>query len=92
MLHNLTVMHLHVLNLLSAFSVQKQEARAPDQRAVPKTYYYIDYKQFVNVVKWKMYKMQTSVRDTLRTVRSWKILGTQYCAIRTWHIHSHHLL
>ncbi|KAG2188925.1 hypothetical protein INT44_004067 [Umbelopsis vinacea] len=47
--------------------VQKQEARAPDQRAVPKTYYYIDYKQFVNVVKWKMYKMQTSVRDTLRT-------------------------
>ncbi|CAO3682454.1 unnamed protein product [Umbelopsis vinacea] len=47
--------------------IQKQEARAPDQRAVPKTYYYIDYKQFVNVVKWKMYKMQTSVRDTLRT-------------------------
>ncbi|KAH8556348.1 hypothetical protein BGW37DRAFT_417077 [Umbelopsis sp. PMI_123] len=58
---------IYVNSSSSAFSVQKQEARAPDQRAVPKNYYYIDYKQFVNVVKWKMYKMQTSVRDTLRT-------------------------
>lgn len=45
------------------------EPRKADQRAVPKTYYYIDYKQFVDVVKWKMYKMQTSVRANLRTVR-----------------------
>lgn len=83
--------HLRVLNPSSAFSVQKQEARAPDQRAVPKTYYYIDYKQFVNVVKWKMYKMQTSVRDTLRTVRSWKY-QCRYSTTRTSHIHSHDLL
>lgn len=34
---------------------------------VPRTYYYIDYKEFVDVVKWKMYKMQTIVRDNLRT-------------------------
>ncbi|KAI8086870.1 uncharacterized protein B0P05DRAFT_465995 [Gilbertella persicaria] len=34
---------------------------------VPKTYYYLDYKEFVDVVKWKMYKMQTIVRDKLRT-------------------------
>ncbi|KAI8881314.1 hypothetical protein K501DRAFT_189305 [Backusella circina FSU 941] len=34
---------------------------------IPKTYYYIDYKEFVDVVKWKMYKMQTIVRDNLRT-------------------------
>ncbi|KAI8378007.1 uncharacterized protein BYT42DRAFT_497717 [Radiomyces spectabilis] len=38
-----------------------------DQRPVPKTYYYLDYKEFVDVVKWKMYKMQTIVRDNLRT-------------------------
>ncbi|CEG64754.1 hypothetical protein RMATCC62417_01673 [Rhizopus microsporus] len=43
------------------------EPRKPDQRMVPKTYYYIDYKEFVDVVKWKMYKMQTIVRDKLRT-------------------------
>ncbi|KAI8140706.1 hypothetical protein BJV82DRAFT_671442 [Fennellomyces sp. T-0311] len=43
------------------------EARKQDQRAVPKTYYYLDYKEFVDVVKWKMYKMQTNVRDNLRT-------------------------
>ncbi|CAO3670432.1 unnamed protein product [Rhizopus stolonifer] len=43
------------------------EPRKPDQRMVPKTYYYIDYKEFVDVVKWKMYKMQTLVRDKLPT-------------------------
>ncbi|KAI9493237.1 hypothetical protein BDB00DRAFT_788096 [Zychaea mexicana] len=43
------------------------EARKQDQRPVPKTYYYLDYKEFVDVVKWKMYKMQTNVRDNLRT-------------------------
>jgi transcription initiation factor IIE alpha subunit len=89
MLHSIIVKLLCDLNTSSAFSVQKQEARAPDQRAVPKTYYYIDYKQFVNVVKWKMYKMQTSVRDTLRTVRFWKY---QVDTPRTSHIYSHDLL
>lgn len=45
----------------------RNEPRKQDQRMVPKTYYYIDYKEFVDVVKWKMYKMQTIVRDNLRT-------------------------
>lgn len=45
----------------------RMEPRKQDQRLVPKTYYYIDYKEFVDVVKWKMYKMQTLVRDNLRT-------------------------
>ncbi|KAI9335798.1 hypothetical protein BD770DRAFT_432114 [Pilaira anomala] len=45
----------------------RMEPRKQDQRLVPKTYYYIDYKEFVDVVKWKMYKMQTIVRDNLRT-------------------------
>ncbi|KAG0264599.1 hypothetical protein DFQ27_001120 [Actinomortierella ambigua] len=37
--------------------VTKQEARKPDQRPVPKTYYYVDYKSFVDVVKFKIHKM-----------------------------------
>lgn len=46
------------------------EARKQDQRPVPRTYYYLDYKEFVDVVKWKMYKMQTIVRDNLRRVNT----------------------
>lgn len=45
----------------------RMEPRKQDQRLVPKTYYFIDYKELVDVVKWKMYKMQTIVRDNLRT-------------------------
>ncbi|KAF9926456.1 hypothetical protein BGZ75_007467 [Mortierella antarctica] len=35
----------------------KIEARKPDQRPIPNTYYYLDYKIFVDVVKWKIHKM-----------------------------------
>ncbi|KAG0202816.1 hypothetical protein BGX28_004765 [Mortierella sp. GBA30] len=35
----------------------KTEARKPDQRPIPNTYYYLDYKIFVDVVKWKIHKM-----------------------------------
>ncbi|ORZ19637.1 hypothetical protein BCR42DRAFT_410163 [Absidia repens] len=45
----------------------RMENRKQDQRPIPKTFYYLDYKEFVDVVKWKMYKMQMVVRDNLRT-------------------------
>ncbi|KAG0306574.1 hypothetical protein BGZ98_002138 [Dissophora globulifera] len=35
----------------------KLEARKPDQRPIPNTYYYLDYKLFVDVVKFKIHKM-----------------------------------
>ncbi|KAG0256106.1 hypothetical protein BG011_004739, partial [Mortierella polycephala] len=35
----------------------KLEARKPDQRPIPNTYYYLDYKIFVDVVKYKIHKM-----------------------------------
>lgn len=54
-----------LINLI--FRATRNEPRKQDGRMVPKTYYYIDYKEFVDVVKWKMYKMQTLVRDNLRT-------------------------
>ena len=61
---------LWILNMLFVLlrRATRMEARKQDQRPVPKTYYYLDYKEFVDVVKWKMYKMQTNVRDNLRTV------------------------
>ncbi|KAI8382984.1 hypothetical protein BD560DRAFT_385717 [Blakeslea trispora] len=57
----------------------RMEPRKQDQRMVPKTYYYIDYKEFVDVVKWKMYKMQTIVRDKLRTESENKGYVCQNC-------------
>ncbi|KAJ2130007.1 hypothetical protein GGH17_003917, partial [Coemansia sp. RSA 788] len=33
------------------------------QRRGKQRYYYIDYKQFVDVVKWRMYKLQEQVRS-----------------------------
>ncbi|KAF9923526.1 hypothetical protein FBU30_006426 [Linnemannia zychae] len=35
----------------------KLEARKPDQRPIPNTYYYLDYKIFVDVVKYKIHRM-----------------------------------
>ncbi|RUP50180.1 hypothetical protein BC936DRAFT_140056 [Jimgerdemannia flammicorona] len=49
-------------------SISRSERRQSDLRAFPKTYYYyIDYKQFVDVVKWKLYIMQEKVKQSLRT-------------------------
>ncbi|ORX60280.1 hypothetical protein DM01DRAFT_1299984 [Hesseltinella vesiculosa] len=44
----------------------RMENRKQDQRPIPKTFYYLDYKEFVDVVKWKMYQMQLMVREKLR--------------------------
>ncbi|KAI8066824.1 hypothetical protein BC940DRAFT_239593 [Gongronella butleri] len=42
------------------------ENRRHDQRPIAKTFYYLDYKEFVDVVKWKMFQMQLQVRDKLK--------------------------
>ncbi|KAG0363137.1 hypothetical protein BC939DRAFT_459143 [Gamsiella multidivaricata] len=40
----------------------KLEARKPDQRPIPNTYYYLDYKTFVDVVKYKIHKMDMELK------------------------------
>ncbi|KAJ1978246.1 hypothetical protein H4R35_001985 [Dimargaris xerosporica] len=45
----------------------RMEPRKPDQRMIPKTYYYIDYKHFVDVIKWKMWKLQKNAGDQMQT-------------------------
>ncbi|KAL1917931.1 uncharacterized protein VTP21DRAFT_3765 [Calcarisporiella thermophila] len=47
-------------------SEQRNEPRKPDQRLIPRVYYFIDYKQFVDVVKWRMFKMQRTVREEMQ--------------------------
>ncbi|KAJ1957170.1 hypothetical protein GGI12_005100 [Dipsacomyces acuminosporus] len=41
---------------------KRAEPREPGQQAFPKTYYHLDYKLFVDVVKWRMWKLQTLVK------------------------------
>ncbi|KAI1300117.1 hypothetical protein EDD11_006296 [Mortierella claussenii] len=43
----------------------KMEARKPDQRPIPNTYYYLDYKLFVDVVKYKIHRMGKELDSTL---------------------------
>ncbi|KAF9585469.1 hypothetical protein BGW38_002260, partial [Lunasporangiospora selenospora] len=45
--------------------ITKHEARKPDQRPIPKTYYYLDYKIFVDVVKYKIHKMGKELDATM---------------------------
>ncbi|OZJ03167.1 hypothetical protein BZG36_04068 [Bifiguratus adelaidae] len=44
-----------------------QEPKTDTGRQNPRTYYYIDYKQFVDVVKYRMYTMQNIVTGRLRS-------------------------
>ncbi|KAF9899080.1 hypothetical protein BX616_003294 [Lobosporangium transversale] len=45
--------------------LMKMEARKPDQRPIPNTYYYLDYKLFVDVVKYKIHRMGKELDATL---------------------------
>lgn len=38
------------------------------QRAVPRSYYWIDYQDFCNVVKWRISAMQRAIEQKLRNV------------------------
>ncbi|KAF9438848.1 hypothetical protein BGZ76_003873 [Entomortierella beljakovae] len=43
----------------------KLEARKPDQRPIPNTYYYLDYKLFVDVVKYKIHRMAKELESAM---------------------------
>jgi transcription initiation factor TFIIE subunit alpha len=42
--------------------------RPSDQKLLNRTYYYIDFKMFVDVLKYKMYKMKKSIEDQMKNV------------------------
>lgn len=52
------------------FSITKHEARKPDQRPIPNTYYYLDYKIFVDVVKYKIHKMGKKLDANMQQVQN----------------------
>ncbi|KAG9304479.1 hypothetical protein G9A89_020043 [Geosiphon pyriformis] len=45
---------------------QRMEPKKAEQRPVPKTYYFIDWLQLVNGVKWKIYKIRVMVSEKMR--------------------------
>ncbi|KAJ1993867.1 hypothetical protein H4R33_000504 [Dimargaris cristalligena] len=45
----------------------RMEARRPEVRALAKTYYYMDYKHFVDVIKWKMWKLQKTITERMQS-------------------------
>lgn len=47
-------------------SEARQEVRASDQKLITKTYYYLDFKGFVDVVKWRTYMMRKGLEDAMR--------------------------
>ena len=46
-------------------------------RASPKTYYYIDYIHFCNVVKWRVWRMQKRIDSSTRNVSLRSSYATQ---------------
>ncbi|CAG8452721.1 3182_t:CDS:2 [Funneliformis caledonium] len=51
--------------LIKTFS--KTESKKAEQRAMPRTYYYVDWQQVVNVIKWKIFKIREMVGDRMRS-------------------------
>ena len=48
-------------------SETKQQPRA-DGKIITRNYFYIDYKQFVDIVKYRIYKMRHSVEEMIKKV------------------------
>ena len=54
--------------IIILFSETKQQPRA-DGKIITRNYFYIDYKQFVDIVKYRIYKMRHSVEEMIKKVR-----------------------
>lgn len=66
-------------------SEARQETRPSDLKLVTKTYYYIDFKLFVDVVKYKMYMMKRGIEDLIKNVKNPPLFErTQHYLIRSW--------
>lgn len=53
--------------LVAVYRQLEHKEGAP--KAQQRTYYYMDYSHAIDVIKWRMYKIQTVIDDKLRNVR-----------------------
>ncbi|CAG8773919.1 5166_t:CDS:2, partial [Acaulospora morrowiae] len=44
----------------------RTEPKKAEQRAISRTYYYIDWQQVVNVIKWKIFRIREMVHERMR--------------------------
>ncbi|KAJ1915999.1 hypothetical protein H4219_004021 [Mycoemilia scoparia] len=51
------------MNGILHISEKRSDLRKQDQTKVPRTYYHLDFKLFVDVVKWKVWKLQKIVQE-----------------------------
>lgn len=56
------------LNFLRSRYRQNELKSERAQRAVPRSYYWIDYQNFCNVVKWRVSAMRRGIEQKLRNV------------------------
>jgi len=45
------------------------------QKAVARAWFYLDFKIFIDVVKWRMYKVRKTIDDKLRDVRHFNMIA-----------------
>ena len=57
---------------------QQNEQKEGGFRAVARSYYFIDYKSFCNVVKWRISQMRRDIDNKLRNV-CWPSQSNDHC-------------
>lgn len=46
----------------------RQEMRSSDEKFIPRTYYFIDFAAFADVVKLRLFKMRKQLEDRIKNV------------------------
>jgi transcription initiation factor TFIIE subunit alpha len=57
----------------------RSELREGQQKAVPRTYYYIDYRQAIDAIKWRVYQLDKSVQGNAVPATEKKEYFCTYC-------------
>ena len=57
---------LQTIELTNIISHNRQEAREGAQRPITKTYYYVDYRQTLDAIKYRMYRIGKEVEGMIR--------------------------
>jgi transcription initiation factor TFIIE subunit alpha len=61
------------------FRYRQNELKDGAQRSVARQYWYINYTNFCNVVKWRVAEMRARIDKTLRNVIMLFLLGPSLC-------------
>jgi transcription initiation factor IIE alpha subunit len=57
------------ISIMTTRRHRRSELRVGAPKASMRTYYYLDYSHAIDVIKWRMYKIQNEIDKKLRNVR-----------------------